>query len=156
MEAAPSAPAKRRALPPTYLLGAIIGMAALHLLFPLKRIVPWPWSMLGALPLLAGIALNLVADADLKKHGTTVKPFEESASLVTTGAYRVCRHPMYVGFVMILVGLGVLLGSATPFLVVPPFVALMGVAFVRVEERMMEARFGDAWRAYKAKVGRWI
>ena len=100
--------------------------------------------------------MNLVADADLKRHGTTVKPFEESTSLVTTHAYAICRNPMYLGFALILIGLGVFMGTATPFVVVPLFVGLMETVFVRVEEQMMEARFTDGWRRYRARVRRWI
>jgi protein-S-isoprenylcysteine O-methyltransferase Ste14 len=85
-----------------------------------------------------------------------VKPFQESSYLVTTGAYRICRHPMYLGFALILVGLSTLMGSVTPFLVVPPFIALIETTFVRVEEEMRAATFGDAWRGYKARVRRWI
>ena len=44
----------------------------------------------------------------------------------------------------------------TPFLVVPAFVALMELVFIRVEEQMMDARFGPAWRDYKKEVRRWL
>jgi protein-S-isoprenylcysteine O-methyltransferase Ste14 len=152
----PVAATKKRVLPPTYLLVAILAMAALYVLIPWRRVVPWPWSLLGVLPLLAGITLNLVADAAFKKHGTTVKPFAESSSLITTGAFRVCRNPMYLGFVAILTGIATLLGSATPFVVIPVFAVLIDAVFIRTEERMLEARFGDAWRAYRSKVRRWV
>jgi protein-S-isoprenylcysteine O-methyltransferase Ste14 len=148
--------ATKRVLPPTYLLGAIVTMIALHLLLPLKRIVVWPWSILGVLSLVFGLALNLIADASLKRHATTVKPFEESSSLVTTGVYRVCRHPMYLGFALLLTGIAVLLGSLTPFFVVAVFVVLMEAIFIRAEERMLEEKFGAAWHSYRAKVRRWI
>jgi len=151
-----SAGGKKRALPPVYLLTAIASMTALHFLTPVTRVVPWPWSILGVLPLAAGIALNVLADAAFKEHATTVKPFQESSFLVTTGVFRVCRHPMYLGFTLILLGLAIAMGSATPFGVVPIFVALMEVVFIRTEERMLDARFGAAWRAYKVSVRRWL
>jgi protein-S-isoprenylcysteine O-methyltransferase Ste14 len=49
----------------------------------------------GSLPLLLGLALNVVADRQFKQAKTTVKPFQRSSALVTNGAYRICRHPMY-------------------------------------------------------------
>jgi protein-S-isoprenylcysteine O-methyltransferase Ste14 len=147
---------KKRLLPPTYLLLAIVTMAALHVVAPWRHLVAFPWTLLGLVPIGVGVALNLIADGQLKKHGTTVKPFEESSSLVTTGAYRICRHPMYLGFALILGGLATVLGSVTPFVVVPEFIALVETTFIGAEEKMLEATFGDAWRAYKAKVGRWI
>jgi protein-S-isoprenylcysteine O-methyltransferase Ste14 len=150
------APRKKRALPPTYLLGAIVAMALLHVVAPLRHFISFPWSLTGIVALAIGVVLDLVADRDLEKHGTTVKPFEQSSALVTTGAYRICRHPMYLGFALILAGLAILMGTVTPFGVVAVFVALIETKFVRVEEKTMADTFGDAWRAYEARVRRWI
>ena len=36
------------------------------------------------------------------------------------------------------------------------FAVLMDRVFIRIEERMLEARFGQAWLEYKATVRRWI
>jgi len=57
---------------------------------------------------------------------------------------------------LVLLGLALFLGAVTPFLVVPVFALLMEFKFIRVEEPMMAATFGDAWHAYQAKVRRWI
>lgn len=146
----------RKVFPPTYLLISIIVMAALHFLFPVMNIIPLPWSLLGIVPLAGGIALNLAADNALHKAQTTVKPFEESAALVTTDVYRISRHPMYLGFALVLIGVAVILGSLTPCLVIPIFVILINEVFVKVEERMIEERFGQTWLEYKGKVRRWI
>ena len=77
--------ANSKALPPTYLLLTMAVMVVLHLLFPLKKLAPYPTNLLGCIPLLAGIALNLMADRALKAYETTVKPFQGSTALVTTG-----------------------------------------------------------------------
>jgi protein-S-isoprenylcysteine O-methyltransferase Ste14 len=108
------------------------------------------------MPLACGIALNLIADDAFRKAKTIVKPFEESTALVTSGVFRISRHPMYLGFVLSLIGIAVLLGSLSPFFVIPVFAVLMDRVFIQVEERMLEATFGQAWLGYKAKAGRWI
>ena len=146
----------RRPLPPTVLLFAIIVLVAVHVLAPRLHVVPFPVNLLGLLPLAAGAWLNLAADRLLKRHQTTVKPFQDSAALVTTAVYSHTRHPMYLGFVLILLGIAVLLGSAWPFLVVAVFPALMELLYIRVEERMLRERFGEAWAAYRARVRRWL
>lgn len=146
----------RTVLPPTYLWAAMILMVALHFLFPVVRLIPFPWQLIGLLPLVLGAALNVVADKAFRDAKTTVKPFQESASLVTTGAYRLSRHPMYLGFVLILLGEAVLLGSLTPFVVVPLFALLMERAFIVVEERMLAQKFGQAWLDYKRRTRRWV
>jgi protein-S-isoprenylcysteine O-methyltransferase Ste14 len=123
---------------------AIIVMVALHFVFPVERIIPFPWNLLGLLPLALGSALNIVADRDLREAETTVKPFQESAALVATGAYRISRHPMYLGFVLILLGLAILLGSLLPFVVIPVFAVVMNRVFIVVEEQVLAMKFGQA------------
>ena len=146
----------RRILPPSYLYVAIVFIVLLHFIFPIGRILKIPWNLIGLVPLVLGSALNLIVDHAFKRYQTTVKSFQESSALITDGVYRFSRHPMYLGFVLILFGLSLLLGSISPYIVVMVFAILMDVVFIRVEERMLEAKFGDAWKAYKSKVRRWI
>jgi protein-S-isoprenylcysteine O-methyltransferase Ste14 len=142
--------------PTHYLLIAILLMIALHFIFPLASIIPVPWVALGLIPLAAGIAINLIADKAFHQVNTTVKPFEESASLITGGVFRYTRNPMYLGFTFILIGIAFLFGSLSPWIIVPIFAIMMDFMFIRIEERMLEARFGPAWLEYKARVRRWI
>jgi protein-S-isoprenylcysteine O-methyltransferase Ste14 len=146
----------KKILPPTYLLIAILVMIVLHFAVALRQIVPLPWDLVGLIPLLLGIVINLLADKALHIADTTVKPFQESTTLVVNGVYGVSRHPMYLGFVLVLVGVAILLGSLSPWLVVPIFVVLMEVVFIQIEERMLANKFGPAWEDYKRKVRRWI
>jgi len=148
--------AGRAAVPPTYLLVAIVVMAALHFLVPLRTIIPLPYNCLGVLPLLVGLAVNIWASHLFNKVNTTVKPFEESSYLVTEGPYRVSRHPMYLGMALVLAGMAVILGTVAPFIVVPVFVVLVDRKFIAVEEKAMEQRFADAYGEYKKRVRRWV
>jgi protein-S-isoprenylcysteine O-methyltransferase Ste14 len=143
-------------LPPTYLYVAIVLIVLLHFIFPIVHILKIPWNLVGIIPLFLGAALNLNADNAFKRYQTTVKPFQESNALITDGVYHYSRHPMYLGFVLILVGLSLLLGSISPYIVVIVFAILMDVVFIKVEESMMEAKFQDEWEEYKSKVRRWI
>ena len=147
---------ERKVLPPTYLFVAIVIMVVLHFLLPGVKIVAYHWNLLGVVPLVLGIVMNLIADRAFKKVGTTVKPYEESTTLITEGVFRVSRHPMYVGFVLILLGIAILGGSLTPYIVILIFAILMDVVFIRVEEKMLEETFGETWMEYKKKVRRWI
>lgn len=143
-------------LPTHYLLVAILIMVALHFLFPGTIVLSTPWNLVGFAPLAGGIVMNLIADGAFHKAGTTVKPFQESTTLITDGVFGASRNPMYLGFVLVLMGIAALMGSLTPWFIIPLFAALMDRIFITVEERMLEARFGQAWSAYKARVRRWI
>jgi protein-S-isoprenylcysteine O-methyltransferase Ste14 len=146
----------RKIMPTTYLLISILMMVALHFRIPLVQVIPVPWNMVGALPIVAGVALNLIADNAFRKGSTTVKPFEESNILVTNGVFCLSRNPMYLGFILILLGIAVILGSLTPFAIVPVFAVLMDQVFIQVEESMLQVKFDQDWLEYKATVRRWI
>jgi protein-S-isoprenylcysteine O-methyltransferase Ste14 len=63
---------------------------------------------------------------------------------------------MYLGYVLILIGVAVMLASLTPLLVIPVFAVLMDRVFVSVEEQMLQDRFGPVWTEYRARVRRWL
>ena len=147
---------EKRVLPPTYLLTSILAMVGLHLTIPAGRFIPFLWRLSGIAPMGLGLSVAVIADRAFKKCKTTVEPFKVSTSLVRGGVFRISRNPMYLGFVLILIGIGLLMGSVAPFVVVPVFAVLMDVVFIRAEERMLEETFGPEWLDYKKKVRRWI
>ena len=97
---------RKSLLPPTYLLGAMALMAGLHFAWPVAKLVPSPWRYLGLVPLALGVLLNLWCDRLFHHARTTVDPFEQPSSLITGGPFRISRHPMYLGMVTLLAGLG--------------------------------------------------
>ncbi len=146
----------RKIIPPVYLLLSIAVMVILHFLFPGVTVLGFPWQLLGVIPLALGIGINLVADRSFKQHSTPVKPLEKSTALVTHGVFRVSRNPMYLGIVLILLGIAIFLGSLTPYLVVFLFAIFLDIVFIRFEETKLEETFGEAWVEYKKSVRRWI
>ena len=153
---APEIPAKNPILPPTYWMGSIIAMLALHYFLPVIEMIDVPWNWVGIFPILAGLMLNLSADRAFKVARTTVKPFQTSTALVTGGVFRISRHPMYLGMALSLLGLALLLGSLFPFLVVLVFSLIMEYVFIRTEEKMLRETFGEAYAAYADRVRKWI
>lgn len=142
--------------PPAVFLVAIVSMMVLHWALPLGVVVAGQGRLLGLAPLVAGIWLNRAAHDLFRRHGTTVDPFGEPSVLVAAGVFGYTRNPMYLGGVLILLGLAVCFGSATPFLVAPAFAGLVTVRFIRLEEASLARRFGADYQAYRRKVRRWI
>jgi len=146
----------RKVLPPTYFFAAIALCFALHFLFPVHQLLGFPWRLLGLVPLAIGIILNLVSDQMFKKHNTTVKPFQRSSVLITDGVFRLTRNPMYLGMTLILLGVALVLGSATPFAVALLLGLLFDRLFIVQEERMLKNIFPEQFRQYCRRVRRWI
>ena len=109
-------------------------------------------------PTLTGIAIDVAALTCFRKAGTTVNPLDPSKAsrLVTDGVFRLSRNPMYLGLVLLLVGWGVWLGSASPWLVPPLFVIALTVVQIIPEEQALHRRFGEQYLSYRRKVARWI
>jgi protein-S-isoprenylcysteine O-methyltransferase Ste14 len=146
----------QKIMPPTWMLIAIMAMLILNFLLPVAWIVPPLWNLLGLIFLISGVMMNLIGDKAFKQARTTIKPFEESSSLVTNGVFQISRNPMYLGFVLILIGIAILLRTFSPYLVIFVFVAVIDKTFVRVEERMLAEKFGVSWKQYQSKTRRWL
>jgi protein-S-isoprenylcysteine O-methyltransferase Ste14 len=147
----------RGPLPPALLSTGLALMVGLHLLVPVARFGALPWRLAAAAVfLVVGATLNLWADGQLKRLGTTVKPFEETEVLVETGAFGLSRHPMYLGMVLVLAGTAIAFGSLSPWLVVPVFVWQVRSRFIEAEERKLEETFGARYQEYRSRVRRWL
>ena len=87
---------------------------------------------------------------------TTINPFGEPAVVVQEGFYRFSRNPMYLGMLLVLIGVGLWLGNVLALLLAPAFVAIMTRWYIVREEQLLEDRFGDVYRAYHGRVRRWV
>jgi len=142
--------------PPAYLLIAIFLIVIIHFTLPIMKLVASPWTLLGTIPLVAGIVINLNADQLFHQANTAVCPFEASSALVTYGPYRFTRNPMYLGFTFVLFGVSILAGSLTPYGIVLAYVVLMDRMFIKMEEQKLAATFGAQWEEYKSQTRRWL
>mgnify|MGYP001375875249 CR=1 FL=1 len=152
----PGAEGRKPVYPPAYVLASCLLMVALHFIAPVRQVVHGAFRLLGLIPMAFGLAVVLWAAGIFDRAGTAIKPFQESSVLVQRGPFLVSRNPMYLSMVCALVGVAVLAGSVSPFLVVPAFAILIDRRFIRAEEAILERRFGAEYVAYKARVRRWL
>ena len=143
-------------LPPTYFTLSMLFSIVSHFLFPVAHVVPEPFNYLGFILVVVGVGLNMWTDALFKKEKTTVKPHEMPTTLLASGPFRVSRHPMYLGMVIILLGFFLYLGSLIMLVYPVVFFLLMERLFIPVEEKNLEMSFGAEYHKYKTKVHRWI
>lgn len=147
---------RHRIPPPAYFVAAIAAMVLLDRWLPGERWLRGAWRSAGAGVVLAGSALHVAAGNHFRTHRTTTEALGQARTLVTDGPYGRTRNPMYLGGIIMLMGLGLFLGSATPVLVVPLFAVAIWRAFIRHEEAMLADQFGGEYNAYRSTVRRWI
>jgi protein-S-isoprenylcysteine O-methyltransferase Ste14 len=147
---------RRRILPLAWLAIASVAALLLDAYLPLVQWPGRPWSWIGALPMLAGLAIAWVAVGGFRRAGTPALPFRPSTALVTDGLYRFTRNPMYVGMVLFLLGLALVLGSLGALLPVPLYALVIQKRFIEAEEAFLERLFGEEYRAYQRRTRRWF
>ena len=143
-------------MPPTYFIVLLFSSIGLHFLFPVMRLISLPYNYLGILIIIFGIILNLWTDSLFKKRQTTVKPHEMPNFFISSGPFRISRHPMYLGMTLILLGVAVFFGSLISFVFPIIFVMIIEKLFIPMEEKNLEKEFGDKYIAYKKRVRKWI
>lgn len=126
---------------PAYLLGVLLSWGT--------RII------LGVELIVAGLALIVVARRTFLAAGTHVEPWKPSTMVVTTGVFAWLRNPMYVGGTAALIGLAILLASDWMVVTTVILALVLHFGVVLREEHYLEAKFGDAYRHYKARVPRY-
>lgn len=115
------------------------------------------------LPMYGGLLITVLGQAlrgatiglaYIVRGGKDKKVYAEE--LVTTGIFAHCRNPLYVGNILMLLGVGVLSNSLIYVLVVMPFFLFIYQAIVLAEENFLLAKFGKSFDAYCSTVNRWI
>ncbi len=101
--------------------------------------------------LIRGLTIGL---AYIVRGGKEGKPFAEG--LVTEGIFNHCRNPLYVGNILMLLGVGILANSVVYVAIVIPVFLFVYQAIVLAEENFLRGKFGDAFNAYCRRVNRWL
>ena len=143
-------------IPPVYFAVALAAMALLHFAVPVLPLVMKPYRYAGLAVMALSLAFAGWAAYLFWRARTGIVPFSPATVLVTRGPYRVTRNPMYLGMAGTLLGAAIFMGSLTPFVVIPAFMALIADRFIGPEEAMLERSFGAAYLEYKTRVRRWL
>lgn len=144
------------ARPPLLYLGSLVAGGVFDLVFP-ATIPDHPLRLpVAALLVIAGAALLVTCALRFKAAGTNVPTNMPTTALVISGPYRFSRNPIYLALTLIYLGLAFGYGSAWPLVLLLPLLIVMRYGVIGREERYLEAKFGEAYRAYRSSVRRWI
>ena len=113
-------------------------------------------DVVGVLVAMLGQALRRRGRGDglVIRGGRNRKVYAEE--LVSGGFFAHCRNPLYVGNLLVLLGLFVIWNSPVAYLVGVPFFLVAYSAIVAAEENCLRGKFGEPFDEYCARVSRWI
>lgn len=141
-------------LPPIAALAA----GATQLLTPRTRRAR-PVRCFAAAALVAGSGALLASTVGaFRRRHTTLDPTapQEASTLVTTGANRATRNPMYLGIVGLLSAHAVARGSWSAWMPVAAFALTIDRIQIPREEEALRGRFGTEFEEYVARTPRWL
>ncbi|MCA3247117.1 MAG: isoprenylcysteine carboxylmethyltransferase family protein [Azospirillum sp.] len=106
----------------------------------------------------SGLGIELAAALAFLRRRTTLLPWapQRTQALVTSGLFGFSRNPMYVGQALLLVAWTLHLGAWAGLAAVPAYVLYMNRFQIGPEERILAAKFGADYDAYRARVRRWL
>ncbi len=101
-----------------------------------------------------GIRGATIGLAYIVRGGKEGKPYADG--LVTEGIFKHCRNPLYVGNILMLLGVGILANSLIYVGIMMPLFLFIYQAIVLAEENFLRSKFGPGFDEYCKKVNRWI
>lgn len=105
----------------------------------LLSLIPGPWALLSMI-----------------LSGTNPEPSHPTTALVTTGIFAITRNPIYLSFTLFSFGLALITQNGWMLVTVALTLIVVHYGIILREERYLERKFGDAYRAYRSRVGRWF
>ena len=97
---------------------------------------------------MAGAVLCIYSRFLLGRNWSATVQLKQDHELIQTGPYRLIRHPIYTGFLLLFLGNAVMVGDWRGLLAV----AIVFVSFwrkLRLEEKWLGEHFGPAYQAYR-------
>jgi protein-S-isoprenylcysteine O-methyltransferase Ste14 len=146
------------ALPPFIFLGFLVVATVLEAIVPLPVLGAHALEhyLVGAALAVCGFVMIGLGTGRFVAAGTTIPPNMPTTALVVDGIYGWTRNPLYLGSTLVYLGLSVAAGSLWAIVLVLPLLWVINVGMIAREERYLERKFGDAYRAYTVQVRRWV
>jgi protein-S-isoprenylcysteine O-methyltransferase Ste14 len=145
-----------KTFPPTYLSALLVLEIVLHFIFPIRQMVRAPFTYLGVILFLIGLALNATWTRYLERQDTTSDFLENASRLVVGGPFQRSRNPIYLSGLLLSLGLAIFLGSLITLAIPVLLFLILNSVHIPDEEARLKELFGDEYFEYKQRVRRWL
>ena len=133
------------------IIGAIIENFIPTRIFPIKVSL-----VIGALFCISSLPFIILALKEFYKAKILFDTRRASTTLINTSIYKITRNPVYLSFVLFYIGLSFLINSIWMLVMMVPSIYFIQIFSIKREEKLLEAKYGEEFRIYKARVRRWI
>ena len=122
----------------------------------LPRFILPSYSYIGIGFFVCGILIIYWTWHTLKKTHTPISLIEIPNTLITCGLFKFSRNPMYLGTVLILLGIAIYFGKVTLFFAPLAYIITTNIFTISLEEKILKKTFGEEYLNYKKGVRKWI
>ncbi|MEZ4641904.1 MAG: methyltransferase [Chloroflexota bacterium] len=136
----------------------LIGIA-LHFIVPLsvpQGILRQILLLVGILLIAVGIGVIVSARRQFALFKQPTDPGHATSQIIQTGLFALSRNPLYLGGILLLLGLALALNRLWALLMLPLSMVICLYVLILPEERYLVAKFGEEYEAYMASVRRWF
>lgn len=130
--------------PPIVFLFAILLGVVLNQAWPLPFVAS-PFRPLGLLFIFCAVLLFLLSFREFRAAGTPVRGNKCTSTIVRTGPYRFSRNPIYLSFILLVLGLSAGLNDIWLLITLVPAIGFIAGVIIPREERFLERNFSDQY-----------
>jgi protein-S-isoprenylcysteine O-methyltransferase Ste14 len=142
---------QKRVIPPVLTLCLIaLQIISMYISMPsLLFYISIAFMVLGFVVMLATIQV-------LRAHNTSYKHFEKPSKLVIQGLFSYSRNPIYVGMLLLLIGVSIMCFTPISAVLVIAFYYIIDRYYIPIEERDCTTTFGEEYQSYCKNTPRWL
>ena len=139
-----------------------IAMALLALAVLTQFTLPVDWHQTPSFPgpaiafVVLGFGIMIRAWWLFRLYETAICPTATTTTIITGDIYALTRNPMYLGMILMLLGIALLAGSWVFYAVTGIYALILNAVFCRYEEHKLLLQYGDDYAEYAARVRRWF
>jgi protein-S-isoprenylcysteine O-methyltransferase Ste14 len=140
----------------------LVAVFFIVLAYFLGRFVPLPFAIppilqyFGLAMTFIGFLLGIGAFMEFRKARTTLDPHGSAKQLVTAGIYRYTRNPIYLGFLLMVIGFPLNSGVIWGLVLAPFYMMTMSRLVIEREEAYLGRKFKNQYTSYTSRVRRWL
>jgi len=131
----------------------------LHLIVPIslpQGILRQALIPVGIVLIILGIALVVVARREFAHFRQPTDPGHPTTQVVKIGVFAISRNPLYLGGVLVLLGIALALNMLWALIMLFLSIILCHYVLIIPEEQYLGAKFGDEYKEYADSVRRWL
>jgi protein-S-isoprenylcysteine O-methyltransferase Ste14 len=139
--------------------GPFLVSIALHFVIPLS--LP-PGSLrqvlipLGIVLIISGLGFVVLARREFAHYRQPTDPGQPTSKIIKTGVFSISRNPLYLGGVIVLLGVALMLNMLWALITLLLSIILCLYVLIIPEENYLAAKFGREYKDYTATVHRWL